>query len=156
MVYRLCHGSRAASRGGGRAGAVGDPGGRPPPSQGDAKVDAHEVLEVKIQGTTRTLDPMADVWFEASVLDLLRSPELADTTHREDARYRQRGYAHYTRSSWYRGVRRIAVQANPRDPVELRPVADVLAADRLPISPVWRRHIVRARERLRALRARMR
>jgi len=85
-----------------------------PPPRGDAPMDAHELLEVRFRdGSRRTLDAMACVWYDASVLDLLREPSLAAGAHHE-AGPALRAYDGYTSTQWFERVARLAVRADPR------------------------------------------
>jgi hypothetical protein len=85
-----------------------------PPPRGDAPVDAHELLEVRFRDASRrTVDAMACVWYDASVLDLLRDPSLAAGAHHE-AGPALRAYDAYTSTQWFERVARLAVRADPR------------------------------------------
>src|SRR5207248_172661 len=82
-----------------------------PRGRGELGEDTHEVLEVELpDGSRRVADPMAGVWFEASLADLLADPSLADVERERDERYSERGYDLYATSFWYSRVRRVAIR----------------------------------------------
>lgn len=121
-----------------------------PPPTGGAPIDAHEVLEVEFGGgRRRVLDPMANVWFDASIVELLRDPRRADVERTRDRRYVERGYDLYATSAWYRRVRKAAVREDPRDHQEFHPLEEWLAGAVGPRGGVARR-LLRAREQVRA------
>ena len=96
---------------------------------GERRRDSHEVLEVDLgDGRRIVCDPMAGAVFECTLRELLLDPERADAARDEDERYRERNYALYSTSAWYRLVRRVAVRSNPNARLRLRPVAAVLGA----------------------------
>jgi SAM-dependent methyltransferase len=81
---------------------------------GDSRRNSHEVLEVTLDGRRRAIcDPMVGIVFEASLGQLLANPSRADVCRAEDDRYRTRSYALYSTSTWYKLVRRVAVQRYP-------------------------------------------
>jgi hypothetical protein len=65
---------------------------------------------------------MVGIVFDASLQQLLADPSLADTERPEDERYRERNYALYSTSEWYRRVRRVAVRSRPGQRLRLRAV----------------------------------
>lgn len=86
--------------------------------------ESHEVLEVLVDGGARhVLDPMAGVAFPCSLGQLLADPARADVPREEDARYRERRYALYSTSAWYRDVERIAVRSRPDARPHFQPAA---------------------------------
>ena len=96
-----------------------------PRGRGERSTDSHEVLEVRPPsggGGTRVLDPMANVWFDCSLDDLLADPSRADTPREEDERYRSRGYELYSTAFFYERVKQVARRPAPRGEPEFRPV----------------------------------
>jgi SAM-dependent methyltransferase len=90
---------------------------------GPEQRDSHEVLEVSLDdGSHIVCDPMVGIVFDASLQQLLADPSLADTERPEDERYRERNYALYSTSEWYRRVRRVAVRSRPGQRLRLRAV----------------------------------
>ena len=86
--------------------------------------ESHEVLEVVVEdGVRYVLDPMAGIAFPCSLGQLLADPARADVPREEDARYRERRYALYSTSAWYRDVERVAVRLRPDARPRFRPAA---------------------------------
>lgn len=68
---------------------------------GPDKRDAHEVLEIVIDGERHVLDPMANTHFPCSLAALLANPSLATRHAWADERGRERGYDLYNTAYWY-------------------------------------------------------
>ena len=78
---------------------------------GPRSTDSHEVVELRDRGGRwRTLDPMANVVFDASVAELVEDPRRADVARTRDERYVERGYDLYATAAWYSLVRRVATR----------------------------------------------
>jgi SAM-dependent methyltransferase len=82
-----------------------------PRGAGPRATDSHEVVELRVgDDHWTTLDPMANVVFDAPVAELVRDPGLADVPRTRDERYVTRGYDLYSTAAWYSLVKRVAVR----------------------------------------------
>ena len=121
-----------------------------PPPTGDAPIDAHDVLEVRFaDGSRRILDPMANVWFDHGLADLIADPAKADVPRDTDARYDERGYAAYATSAWYRRIARIAVRSDPDDVPIFVPRQSIGCDADVEPPRAWRRSLARIGARAR-------
>lgn len=68
---------------------------------GPNKRDAHEVIEIVIDGEGHVLDPMANTHFPCSLTALLADPSIASRHAWTDERGRERGYHLYNTAYWY-------------------------------------------------------
>ena len=70
-----------------------------PRGHGPEKIDSHTLLEFRLEGTWRLVDPTANLYFNGySLHDLVHSPQLADEVfrdHRPDERFLTRRYDLY-------------------------------------------------------------
>jgi ubiquinone/menaquinone biosynthesis C-methylase UbiE len=84
---------------------------------GPKKLDAHEVIEVKADGQTYVLDPMANTCFASSIDNLIATPVLANSSANRDERCQTRGYQFYNTAYWYERVATLARRKNVHLPV---------------------------------------
>jgi SAM-dependent methyltransferase/O-antigen/teichoic acid export membrane protein len=102
--------------------------GEHPRGRGELGEDTHEVLEVTLpDGAVCVADPMAGVWFDASIADLAADPALADAPRECDERYRSRSYDLYATAFWYSRLRRVAFRTGPKTEHRFEPVEEVAA-----------------------------
>jgi SAM-dependent methyltransferase len=95
-----------------------------PRGRGTLRSDSHEVLEVTPPGGGRAcvLDPMSNLWFDATLDQLVADPELAGRGRVGDARWQERGYELYSSAAFYACVRRVARRRQPVGEPEFVPV----------------------------------